>query len=294
MSLWTSSSVCRRSSGPALAQHVVDLRAHFRQGRAHLMRRVGDEALPACQEPADARRVLVHGLDQRPHFRLDARRIDGAQVRGRARQQAVAKSLERPESPHQAEPDEHTRRDDEAALPRDPLDQDLLREGVAGLAGLGDDDDHRGCQAGAVQLLVQGHQVDAFAEIVRGVGRPFLLGRQRLLGQRQVLVPGQRLALGTDDAIEDPLLDVRLEELKRGVGQVDEELAVAHVDGVGDRFGRREQEPVERLVGRRDGGPIAEPGVGDEKSDERDQQPAKELPPQAVSRLRGHSRGHAA
>ena len=129
--------------GSLLAQDVVDLGAHFGQGRSHLVRCVRDESLTAGEQAVDPRSVLVDRLDERPHFRLNAREFDRAEVGLGPSPKAVAHDRERSQAAGQAEPHEAARDDDESALPEHSLDQDLPRQCVPRLPGLGDDDDDR-------------------------------------------------------------------------------------------------------------------------------------------------------
>jgi len=277
-----------------LAQRVLDLRSDLGERRPHLMRRVGDQLLPARLQHLDAAGVVVESGEQRRHLGRHPGEIDRREIGRRPGRDARAQALERAQAADERVPDQHRRGDDEQRLPHQRIGNDALRQRLPRLAGFGDDDrDRSGRERRAVELLVQGHEVDRLAAVLGAVRHRLVAIGHRHRRHRQVVVAGDGLAARRHDAIEDALLHVRFEQLQRRVGQVDVDLALSHVDVFGDRFGRSGEKAVEGAVGNGDGGAIGEPGVEEQQSQQRDQQPEQQLDPQALRPLRGHSRARA-
>ena len=132
-----------RLRGIVLAQRHFDVRLQTRHGRAHLVRRVGDEPALVAQDLIEPRHQVVDGGQQRMHLAGDVFHGDGAEVEMRARGDGLPQIAQRREPARHACPQHAPGDDDQQQLGHDDADHDLVRERMPLDERLGDLHDHR-------------------------------------------------------------------------------------------------------------------------------------------------------
>ena len=277
-----------------LAHSVFRLRAQDRQRRAYLMGGIGEEALPRRDDLLDAARVLVDRLDERPDFGLDLAVVDRRDIGRRTCRDAFPHTQERTQSSLQAEPHHQRRHQYQRPFAPQLIGEDAPRQGLPCLGGLSHHDQDVAGDIRVVQRLGYRREIDRFV-VIAGAVKHRLIGNCRSRRQRQVVVPRYGISAWSGDAVEDPTLDFRLEQLERDVGQIDRDLAVLDGHAIGDGAHRREQQTVVRFARGLQRRAIAEDGIRRKQRDEGDEQPGEKLLQQATRQAlsREHSPGRA-
>ncbi|CFV97833.1 Uncharacterised protein [Bordetella pertussis] len=151
----------------ALAQGVLRLGQHDGQGRAQLVRRVGQELRLFVQHAAMTGNVVIDGLDQRRDLAGHPRGVQRRQVVGPAGADIVAQAHQRPQGPVHPPPDQQGHQRQHAGIAQDLL---ALRAGL-GLDALADafghHDQHLAMLVAVVEVAHHGHGAHRIVAIHR-------------------------------------------------------------------------------------------------------------------------------
>lgn len=277
-----------------LAQAVFSLRGEHREGRADLVRGVGEEAPARREHRRQALHVVVDRVDQRCDLARHAFHAYRGEILLVACAHVVAHAQQRAEcgaerGQHQDRPHRHQQR-----LALQAGDEQIARQRPARAGGLGEDDQHRiaAAQRGVVEALAHRRQAHRLAGIAQVEDAHAAVVRGQLRGA-QVDVAGDQPARGVEHGMEDALGGVGLEAFEGGVGDVDLDLAGERVGAFADRAHRCGERAIVGLVHCVERAAVGEEGIDEEQHCERRQQPHQHASAQAAAVCGGGPRRRA-
>ena len=115
------------------AQRVAGLRVHDGQRRAQLVRGIVEKLALRFQRLALLFEVLVHRIDQRPHFAGNGTGLQRFELVRLAHANRLAQSQQRTQSPADAQPDDQHQNHQRARVPAQGLHQQIVLRTVDGM-----------------------------------------------------------------------------------------------------------------------------------------------------------------